>query len=168
MRSDGALDGKIAASKGEAFYRGELAEKMVAHAQSLGGAHTLADFAAHTCDWVDPIGIDYRGSTVHEIPPNGQGIAALMALGIVENFDMASLANDSARSLHVQIEAMKLAFADAYRYVSDPRTMEVTPAQTARQGVFEGAREADRPEPRQPFCPWHARARRHRVSDCRR
>ena len=78
---------KIAASRGEAFYRGELAEQMTAHARSLGGAHTMADFDAHACDWVDPIGIDYRGSTVHEIPPNGQGIAALMALGILENFD---------------------------------------------------------------------------------
>ncbi|MBK7470101.1 MAG: gamma-glutamyltransferase family protein [Betaproteobacteria bacterium] len=120
---------KIAASRGETFYRGELAAAMVAHARSLGGAHTPDDFAGHTCDWVEPIGIDYRGSTIHEIPPNGQGIAALMALGMLENFDMASLANDSARSLHVQIEAMKLAFADAYRYVADPRTMEVTPAQ---------------------------------------
>ncbi|MEO8134541.1 MAG: gamma-glutamyltransferase family protein [Betaproteobacteria bacterium] len=120
---------KIAASKGESFYRGELAETMVAHARSLGGAHTLADFATHACDWVEPIAIDYRGTTVHEIPPNGQGIAALMALGILENFDMASFTNDSPQSLHLQIEAMKLAFADAYRYVSDPRTMTVTSAQ---------------------------------------
>jgi len=120
---------KIAASKGESYYRGELAEKMAAHARSLGGAHTVDDFAAHTCEWVDPIGIDYRGTTIHEIPPNGQGIAALMALGIVENFDMSSLPVDSPESLHLQVEAMKLAFADVYRYVSDPRTMTVTPAQ---------------------------------------
>ena len=120
---------KIAATKGEAYYRGELAAAMVAHSQSLGGAHTLADFANHTCDWVEPIGIDYRGSTVHEIPPNGQGIAALMALGIIENFDMGVLPVDSPESLHLQVEAMKLAFADVYRYVSDPRTMTVTPAQ---------------------------------------
>jgi gamma-glutamyltranspeptidase/glutathione hydrolase len=120
---------KIAATKGEAYYRGELAAAMVAHSQSLGGAHTLADFANHTCDWVEPIGIDYRGSTVHEIPPNGQGIAALMALGIIENFDMGALPVDSPESLHLEVEAMKLAFADVYRYVSDPRTMTVTPAQ---------------------------------------
>ena len=120
---------KIAATNGESYYRGELAEAMVAHSRSLGGAHALEDFASHTCDWVDPIGIDYRGTTVHEIPPNGQGIAALMALGIVENFDLASLGVDSPASLHLQIEAMKLAFADAYRHVSDSRTMTVTPEQ---------------------------------------
>lgn len=118
---------KIAASNGESFYRGELAETMVAHAKAHGGAHTMEDFASHQCDWVDPISIDYRGTTVHEIPPNGQGIAALMALGMVENFDMESMANDSAPSMHIQIEAMKLAFADAYRYVADPRSMELSP-----------------------------------------
>ena len=120
---------KIAESHGESFYRGELAQTMVAHAQRLGGAHTLDDFGAAQCDWVEPISIDYRGSTVHEIPPNGQGIAALMALGIIENFDLESMAPDSPECLHLQIEAMKLAFADAYRYVADPAAMEVTPAQ---------------------------------------
>src|SRR5436309_1944202 len=66
---------KIAATQGEAFYRGELGEKMVAHSRSLGGAHALADFADHVADWVTPLTLDYRGYTVHEIPPNGQGIA---------------------------------------------------------------------------------------------
>src|ERR1043166_10049549 len=79
---------KIAATGGEAFYRGELAEAMVAHAKAHGGAHTLDDFAAHSCDWVEPIGIAYRDYTVHEIPPNGQGIAALMALGILRHFNL--------------------------------------------------------------------------------
>ena len=87
---------KIAVSDGESFYRGELAEAMVRHAQISIGAHTLDDFAAHTADWVIPLGYDYRGDTVHEIPPNGQGIAALMALGILENFDLAAMAPDSA------------------------------------------------------------------------
>ena len=86
---DGRLADKIAATQGEAFYRGELAEKMVAHARAHDGAHTLADFAAHDADWVTPLAHDYRGFTVHEIPPNGQGIAALMALGILEHFDLA-------------------------------------------------------------------------------
>jgi gamma-glutamyltranspeptidase/glutathione hydrolase len=120
---------KIAATRGEAFYRGELTEAMVAHAKAHGGAHTLEDFAAHTCDWVAPIGTDYRGYTVHEIPPNGQGIAALMALGILEHFDFQAQKVDSAEVQHLEIEAMKLAFADVYRYVGDSRTMEVTPAQ---------------------------------------
>jgi gamma-glutamyltranspeptidase/glutathione hydrolase len=120
---------KIAATRGEAFYRGELTAAMIAHAKAHGGAHALEDFAAHTCDWVAPIGIDYRGYTVHEIPPNGQGIAALMALGILEHFDLGAHKVDSAEIQHLEIEAMKLAFADVYRYVADPRTMELTPAQ---------------------------------------
>ena len=116
---------RIAQTDGDAFYRGELADALVRHARASGGAHTEDDFAAHTADWVAPLGLDYRGITVHEIPPNGQGIAALMALGILENFDLASLPVDDPVTQHVEIEAMKLAFADAHRYVSDPRTMPV-------------------------------------------
>ena len=120
---------RIAETRGEAFYKGELAEKMVAYARQCGGALALDDLASHTIDWVDTIGIDYRGMRLHEIPPNGQGIAALMALGMLENFDVARLAVDSADSLHLQIEAMKLAFADIHEYVSDPATMRVKPAE---------------------------------------
>jgi gamma-glutamyltranspeptidase/glutathione hydrolase len=107
----------IAESRGEAFYRGELARKIAAASQSQGGAMTVEDLAAHQPDWVEPIGQDYRGVRLHEIPPNGQGIAALMALGILSNFDLAQAPVDSAASMHFQMEAMKLAFADAYRYV---------------------------------------------------
>ncbi|HEY5307745.1 MAG TPA: gamma-glutamyltransferase, partial [Casimicrobiaceae bacterium] len=114
---------KIAATKGTAFYRGELAEAMVRHAQFANGAHTLADFANHEADWVTPVAQEYRGFTVHEIPPNGQGISALMALAILRHFNLASLPPDSVAAQHLQIEAMKLAFADAYRWISDPRTM---------------------------------------------
>jgi len=117
----------IATTHGNAFYRGELANAMVADAKAHGAAHALSDFADHTIDWVDVLALGYRGFDVHEIPPNGQGIAALMALGILRSFDLASLAADSIESQHLQIEAMKLAFADAYRYVSDPRTMELAP-----------------------------------------
>jgi len=88
-----------------------------------------ADFAAHTSDWVEPLAQDYRGYTLHELPPNGQGIAALMALGILRHFDMASYPVDSADSVHLQIETMKAAFADVYRYVSDPKTMTVRNAE---------------------------------------
>jgi gamma-glutamyltranspeptidase / glutathione hydrolase len=115
---------EIAATKGESFYRGMLAERIALASQADEGAHTLADFAAHRCDWVEPISIAYRGYRLHEIPPNGQGIVALMALGILRHFDVAALPVDSADSVHLQMEAMKLAFADAYRYVSDPATME--------------------------------------------
>jgi gamma-glutamyltranspeptidase/glutathione hydrolase len=120
---------RIAETKGEAFYKGDLAEKTAAFAKQHGAALTLEDLSAHTNDWVEPIGIDYRGFTLHEIPPNGQGIAALVALGILENFDMSSYPVDSVESLHVQIEAMKLAFADVYEFVSDPATMRVKPSQ---------------------------------------
>ncbi len=77
---------KIAATQGESFYRGELAAAMVRHSQAAGGAHTLADFAAHQADWVTPLAQDYRGFTVHEIPPNGQGMSALMALANARPF----------------------------------------------------------------------------------
>ena len=120
---------RISETKGDAFYKGELAEKISAFAKQHGAALTLDDLAAHTNDWVDPIGIEYRGFTLHEIPPNGQGIAALVALGILENLEMSTYPVDSVDSLHVQIEAMKLAFADVYEFVSDPATMRVKPSE---------------------------------------
>jgi gamma-glutamyltranspeptidase/glutathione hydrolase len=116
---------RIAATNGEAFYRGELAERMVAHSRKHGGAMTLDDLATHTVDWVEPLAQNYRGYTLHEIPPNGQGIAAQMALGMLEGFDLGGIPVDSADSLHLQIEAMKLAFADIYEYVSDAEAMRV-------------------------------------------
>jgi gamma-glutamyltranspeptidase/glutathione hydrolase len=112
-----------------AFYEGEPAERIAAFAREGGGAMTLADLRAYRAEWVEPIGKSYRGYTVHEIPPNGQGIAALIALGILSHFDLAALPRDGIDSQHLQIEAMKLAFADVYRYVADPRAMEVTPSQ---------------------------------------
>ncbi|MBS0440493.1 MAG: gamma-glutamyltransferase family protein [Proteobacteria bacterium] len=119
----------IAESRGEAFYRGEVAQAIAAHAKAHGGAMTAADLAAWRPEWVEPIGRDYAGHRLHEIPPNGQGIAALIALGILSHFDLAGLKADGVEAQHLQIEAMKLAFADTYRYVSDRRTMEVTPEQ---------------------------------------
>ncbi|AOZ07236.1 gamma-glutamyltransferase [Cupriavidus malaysiensis] len=120
---------KIGETRGRAYYEGEIAEKIAAFSKQCGGAMTLDDLRNYRPDWVTPIAKDYRGYTVHEIPPNGQGIAALMALGILEQFDVASLPVDSVDSQHLQIEAMKLAFADLYKYVADPRSMEVTPGQ---------------------------------------
>jgi gamma-glutamyltranspeptidase/glutathione hydrolase len=119
---------RIAETKGQAFYTGDLAESMAAHARKHGGALTVADLAEHKADWVEPLAQDYRGYTLHEIPPNGQGIAAQMALGILEGFDLAALPVDSADSLHLQIEAVKLAFADVYEHVSDADTMRVRSA----------------------------------------
>jgi gamma-glutamyltranspeptidase/glutathione hydrolase len=119
----------IAATKGGALYGGEIAEAIVKFSQANGGSHTLNDFAGYQPEWVKPISKNYRGHTLHEIPPNGQGIAALMALGILDKFDMASLALDGVDSQHLQIEAMKLAFADVYQYVAEPSSMAVSPEQ---------------------------------------
>jgi gamma-glutamyltranspeptidase/glutathione hydrolase len=119
----------IAATRGEAFYRGEIAQALAAFSQQNGGVHTVADFANYRPEWVTPISQTYRGYTLHEIPPNGQGIAALIALGILSHFDLASLPADGPEAQHLQIEAMKLAFADVYRFVAEPSAMEVTPAQ---------------------------------------
>ena len=114
----------IADTHGDALYRGELAERLVAHAQTHGGSMTLADLAAYQPEWVIPVQQDFAGYTVHEIPPNGQGIVALLALGMLQHFDLAALPVDSVECQHLQIEAIKLAFADAYRWVADPRAMQ--------------------------------------------
>ncbi|MBN1291004.1 MAG: gamma-glutamyltransferase family protein [Candidatus Latescibacteria bacterium] len=116
---------RIAATKGEAFYRGDLAEKIVAYAKATDGLMTLEDLDNHRPDWVEPLSMDYHGITLHEIPPNGQGIAALIMLGMIKHLNVQDYPPDSADSLHIQIEAMKLAFADAHRYVSDPKFMDV-------------------------------------------
>lgn len=112
-----------------AFYEGALAGQIAAFAREGGGALTEADLRAYRPEWGEPIGKRFGRHTIHEIPPNGQGIAALIALGIAEYAGVAEWPVDSADSQHLQIEAMKLAFADVYRYVADPRAMDVTPAQ---------------------------------------
>jgi gamma-glutamyltranspeptidase/glutathione hydrolase len=120
----------IANSRGEAFYRGEVAAALEAHAKAHGGAMTAADLAAWQPEWVEPLSLDYRdGYALQEIPPNGQGIAAQMALGMLRNFDMQDMPVDSLFSQHLQIEAMKLAFADVYRHVAEPRSMRISAAQ---------------------------------------
>ncbi|MFN5700077.1 MAG: gamma-glutamyltransferase family protein, partial [Betaproteobacteria bacterium] len=120
---------EIARSNGEAFYCGEVAQAIAAHVQAHGGALSASDLAAYSPEWVTPLAQNYRDHTLHEIPPNGQGIAAQMAAGILEHLNVGEHAVDSVQSCHLQIEAMKLAFADGYRHVSDSRTMRITPAQ---------------------------------------
>ena len=119
----------IAQSKGEAFYRGEIAQALARFHARHGGAMTEADLAGYQPQWAQPIGQNYRGYTLHEIPPNGQGIAALMALGILQQFEIAGLPVDGVEAQHLQIEAMKLAFADTYRHVSEPSSMQVSAQQ---------------------------------------
>ncbi len=115
----------IASTGGESFYRVELAELIAAFAADTGGLLTLADLAAHQADWVEPISTNYRDLTVWELPPNTQGIATLIALNILEGFELSRYPRESVESYHLQIEAMKLAFADVHRYVTDARFLGV-------------------------------------------
>ncbi len=110
----------IAASNGEAFYRGDLAATIAADARRLGGAMTADDLAAHRGLWVYPISVPYRDLEVHEIPPNGQGLAALVALGILSHLEPGRFGPDSADAVHLGIEAMKLGFVDARHHIADP------------------------------------------------
>ena len=144
----------IARTKGDAFYKGALAEKLEAHAKQHGGVLTAADMAAHASDWVAPISMGYRGYTLHEIPPNGQGIVALIALGILSHFDVRSHPVDGPDSVHLQIEAVKLAFADAWAYVADLDHMKaVKPADLLDPGYLkERAKKID-PKKAQDFGP---------------
>ncbi len=114
----------ISETNGEAFYQGKLANKIAEFARGSGGLITLEDLNNNKADWVKPISIEYKDIVLHEIPPNGQGIAALIALGILKHWNLNDYNVDSADSLHIQLEAMKLAFSDVHRYVSDPSTME--------------------------------------------
>jgi gamma-glutamyltranspeptidase/glutathione hydrolase len=128
---------RIAQTRGRDFYEGATAEALVAHAREHGGSMTLADLAGYRPEWCGTISKDYRGYTLHEIPPNGQGIAALMALGILSHFDIGAQPADALRTRHLQIEAMKAAFADVYRWVGDIRHMtEVTPAHLLDDGYL--------------------------------
>ena len=105
----------------DAYYNGPMTETMVKFLDAHGGTHTLEDFRDFQPEWVEPISTTYRGWTVYELPPNGQGIAALSMLNIMEHFPMAQYGHNSADALHVMIEAKKLAYADMYKYVGDPR-----------------------------------------------
>jgi gamma-glutamyltranspeptidase/glutathione hydrolase len=126
----------IASTKGESFYRGAIAERIALASQSDDGAMTMEDLAAHRADWIEPISVEYRGYHLHQMPPNGQGIAALVALGILRHFEVAALPVDSADSLHLQIEATKLGLADAWAQAADPAAMRVTPAQMLEPGYL--------------------------------
>ena len=114
---------KIAQSNGTSFYTGELAERIVQCSKSSGGTMKLEDLAGHQSDWVEPISTDYRGYQLYEIPPNGQGLAALIALGILRYHDISKYPVDSPDSIHLQIEAMKIAFAEAHRHIADSGAM---------------------------------------------
>ena len=115
----------IAETKGEAFYHGELAQKIASTADAENAALSLKDLEAHQADWVTPVSQSYRDVELHEIPPNGQGLAAQIALGILQHLDAPD--PDSAQGVHIQIEAMKIAIRAAFDHFADPQAMRVTP-----------------------------------------
>ena len=115
----------IAKTRARSFYEGDLMEKIVAFSDKYGGFFAPSDFENYKPEWVEPISMEYRGYHVHEIPPNGQGISALMALNILKGFDLDP-ERETAENYHLQIEAIKLGMTDAAKYVTDPRSMTVT------------------------------------------
>jgi gamma-glutamyltranspeptidase/glutathione hydrolase len=133
----------IAGSRAEEFYEGEIAHTIAAFAQETGGLLTPEDLARHASEWVEPISVSYRGFTVHELPPNGQGVAALQALALLDGLP--------EHSLHEQIEAMKLGFADAHAYVADaPMPPLLDPSYLDGRRALIGATAAD-PGPGDPM-----------------
>jgi gamma-glutamyltranspeptidase/glutathione hydrolase len=129
----------VAEGGADAFYGGDIADAIVRTVQGLGGTLTHADLTHHSSTWETPISTIYRGVTVHECPPNGQGLAALIALNIAEGFGLGEMAWDDPQRLHLMVEAMRLAFADARQYIADPA---VVPAPLA--GLLDKAYAAQR------------------------
>jgi gamma-glutamyltranspeptidase/glutathione hydrolase len=136
------------------LYGGPLGEQIARHVASLGGFLTPQDFAAHAPTWVEPVSVPYRGFRLWELPPNGQGIAALEMLRILESYDLANLGHNSAAYLHHLIEAKKLAYADIGHYVGDPAHMKLTPEHllsdpyiVGRRALLDPSRAAERVEP---------------------
>lgn len=143
----------IAETHAESFYRGDLTEKISRFVQQSGGFLSCDDLAAFSPEWVKPISVAYRGYEVWEIPPNGQGLVALMALNILREFSFAS--RESVDTYHKQIEALKLAFTDGRRFITDPKHMPVSVEQLlspeyARQRRDLMGEEALMPEPGKP------------------
>jgi gamma-glutamyltranspeptidase / glutathione hydrolase len=117
----------IADTRGAALYQGELGQRLAQAACEAGGAITLADLEQHEPSFVAPIAVDFHGARVCEPPPNGQGLAALIALGILRHLPLAELGPEHPDAVHFQLEAMKLAFADCARHVADPARMRISP-----------------------------------------
>jgi gamma-glutamyltranspeptidase/glutathione hydrolase len=146
----------IARTNGESFYRGRLAKMIAAFAAEHGAALTEADLAAHQADWVEPISTDFRGFTIHEIPPNGQGLTALLALNIIDQLPYNETKPGSPERMHLEIEAMRVAFADLYEHVSDPAHMKVSvaallsPAYAKERAKLIDLKKAGQYDPGQP------------------
>ncbi|MCL2565861.1 MAG: gamma-glutamyltransferase family protein [Defluviitaleaceae bacterium] len=121
----GATLREIAKTNAKSFYEGDLMEKMVKFMEKHGGYLDKSDFMEYKPEWVDPVSSNYKGYDVCELPPNGNGITALMALNILSNFELDPV-RESARNYHLQMEAMKLAYADAHKYIAEPSAMTVS------------------------------------------
>ncbi|MDP6738595.1 MAG: gamma-glutamyltransferase [Planctomycetota bacterium] len=136
---------EILAQEGrDAFYEGQLAEQMVAHMQKSGGFLCMADLSEHRGEWVTPLSTSYRGVNVWELPPNGQGIAALQMLNVLEHFDLEGMGWASADHLHVLIEAKKLAFEDRAKFYADPEFAQIPIDQlTSKEYAAERAQAID-------------------------
>ena len=132
----------IAETGGESFYRGELAERIVRTSQAEGGAMTAEDLARHRADWTRPIAQPYRDVELHEIPPNGQGLAAQIALAILAHHDVASARPGTAEWTHLQLEAMKVAIRAAFDHFADPRAIRMPPEALLEDGVIARAAES--------------------------
>jgi gamma-glutamyltranspeptidase/glutathione hydrolase len=137
---------RIAEGGKAAFYQGEIAEAIASTVQAAGGCLSEGDLAAHTSTWDQPISIDYRGVRIWECPPNGQGLAALLALNILEGYDLTGRAALSAERLHLEIEALRLAFADASWYVADPAFQNIPLGELTSKEYAAERRKAIRAE----------------------
>jgi gamma-glutamyltranspeptidase/glutathione hydrolase len=138
---------RLLAEKGrDAFYKGEIARAVVEFSQRHGGFFSIKDFASHSSEWVEPLSADYRGATLWELPPNGQGIAALEMVNILGNFDLAAMGRDSAEFWHTLVEAKKLAYEDRARYYADPAFSDVPVKEliSERYGRIQAERLGDR------------------------
>lgn len=127
----------IAGSRGEAFYRGQLAQRITAHAAACGGALTADDLAAHECLWVAPLRVRYREVELCELPPNGQGIAALIAAGILNRLDLGNAPHHSAQQVHCRVEAMRLGLQELHAHVGDPAQMRVAPSALLAEAALD-------------------------------
>ena len=130
---------QIATAGRDAFYKGAIAKKILATSTVHGGTMKAADLGEYQSEWVEPISTTYRGWTVYELPPNGQGIAALEMLNIMERFPLGEMGHNSVRALHMMIEAKKLAYADMIRYDADPRFAKI-PVEGLRSKEFAATR----------------------------
>jgi gamma-glutamyltranspeptidase/glutathione hydrolase len=137
----GASLRRIAEKGRDGFYRGKTADALLALENKLGGFMTAEDLTSFEPEWVDPITTDYRGWKVYELPPNGQGIAALSMLNIMETFPLASWGHNSQRALHAMIEAKKLAYADLQQFIGDPRASKI-PVETLISKSLAASRAA--------------------------